>query len=77
MGFTRDDGAAFIGFPTNDNLTQGLIGASLSPTIAQETELFPEGRETRIDLDALGAKLAARKAELMDLLAAQSSQVAA
>ena len=35
----------------------------------EETELFPEVRETRIDLDALGAKLAARKAELMTLLA--------
>ena len=35
----------------------------------EETELFPEVRETRIDLDALGAKLAARKAELMALLA--------
>jgi len=35
----------------------------------EETELFPEVRETRIDLNALGAKLAARKAELMALLA--------
>jgi hemerythrin superfamily protein len=35
----------------------------------EETELFPEVRETKIDLDALGAKLAARKAELMALLA--------
>ncbi|MEI9964841.1 MAG: hemerythrin domain-containing protein [Caulobacteraceae bacterium] len=35
----------------------------------EETELFPEVRETDIDLDALGAKLAARKAELMALLA--------
>jgi hypothetical protein len=35
----------------------------------EETELFPEVRETKIDLDALGAKLAARKAELMTLLA--------
>jgi hemerythrin superfamily protein len=33
----------------------------------EEEELFPEVRETRIDLDALGAKLAARKAELMAL----------
>ncbi len=36
----------------------------------EEGELFPEVRETRIDLDALGAKLAARKAELLDLHAA-------
>jgi hemerythrin superfamily protein len=35
----------------------------------EETELFPEVRETDIDLDALGAKLAARKAELMAQLA--------
>ncbi len=34
----------------------------------EETELFPEMRETDIDLEALGAQLAARKAELMDLL---------
>ena len=35
----------------------------------EETELFPEVRETNIDLEALGAELAARKAELMTLLA--------
>jgi hypothetical protein len=35
----------------------------------EETELFPEMRETDIDLEALGAQLAARKAELMNLLA--------
>ena len=35
----------------------------------EETELFPEVRETRIDLEALGVRLAARKAELMELLA--------
>lgn len=35
----------------------------------EEGELFPEVRETDIDLQALGAKLAARKAELMALLA--------
>lgn len=35
----------------------------------EETELFPEVRETDIDLEALGAQLAARKAELMALLA--------
>jgi hemerythrin superfamily protein len=31
----------------------------------EETELFPEVRETNLNLEALGAKLAARKAELM------------
>jgi hemerythrin superfamily protein len=30
----------------------------------EEEELFPEVRETKLDLDTLGAKLAARKAEL-------------
>jgi hemerythrin superfamily protein len=35
----------------------------------EETELFPKVRETRVDLKALGAKLAARKAQLMTLLA--------
>ena len=36
----------------------------------EESELFPEVRETRIDLDALGTKLAARKAELLEQHAA-------
>ena len=36
----------------------------------EESELFPEVRQTRIDLDALGAKLAARKAELLERHAA-------
>lgn len=35
----------------------------------EEAELFPAVRETNIDLDELGARLAARKAELTDLLA--------
>jgi hemerythrin superfamily protein len=35
----------------------------------EETELFPEVRETRLNLETLGAKLAARKAELLALLA--------
>lgn len=34
----------------------------------EETELFPEVRGTKIDLTSLGAKMAARKAELMALL---------
>jgi hemerythrin superfamily protein len=33
----------------------------------EETKLFPEVRGTRLDLDALGAQLAARKSELMVL----------
>jgi hemerythrin superfamily protein len=43
----------------------------------EESDLFPEVRETRIDLDALGAKLAARKAELLDLLTSMSAQAVA
>ena len=35
----------------------------------EETELFPEVRKTDIDLEALGAKLATRKSELMASLA--------
>lgn len=35
----------------------------------EESELFPEVRETKLDLAALGARLAARKAELTALLA--------
>ena len=35
----------------------------------EESELFPEVRETRVDLDTLGARLADRKAELLELLA--------
>ena len=33
----------------------------------EETELFPEMRETSLDLEALGTKLARRKADLMQL----------
>lgn len=39
----------------------------------EESELFPELRDTDIDLVALGARLAARKAELMALLAAPAN----
>jgi hemerythrin superfamily protein len=35
----------------------------------EESELFPEVRETKLDLNALGAQLAARKSELMATLA--------
>ncbi|KAI0631083.1 carboxylesterase from carbohydrate esterase [Trametes polyzona] len=40
MGFMRDDGAAFIGYPSNGNLTAGLLGASLNTTVVNNT-LFP------------------------------------
>jgi hypothetical protein len=35
----------------------------------EEEELFPEVRKTKLDLAAVGAKLASRKKELMALLA--------
>ncbi|KAI0819941.1 carboxylesterase from carbohydrate esterase [Trametes gibbosa] len=41
MGFMRDDGAAFIGYPSSGNLTAGLLGASLNATVANNA-LFPE-----------------------------------
>ncbi|KAI0356107.1 carboxylesterase from carbohydrate esterase [Trametes cingulata] len=41
MGFMRDDGAAFIGYPVHGNLTAGLLGASLNVTVANNP-LFPE-----------------------------------
>ncbi|HUO21725.1 MAG TPA: hemerythrin domain-containing protein [Caulobacteraceae bacterium] len=37
----------------------------------EESDLFPEARQTQIDLEALGDKLAARKAELMAPLASE------
>ncbi|KAL6301859.1 carboxylesterase from carbohydrate esterase [Sparassis latifolia] len=40
MGYMRDDGAAFIGYPTSDNLTAGLIAQSL-PTTVVNNSLFP------------------------------------
>jgi hypothetical protein len=35
----------------------------------EESELFPEVKETGLDLTAIGAALAARKAELLGILA--------
>ncbi|MBV9509311.1 MAG: hemerythrin domain-containing protein [Caulobacteraceae bacterium] len=39
----------------------------------EESELFPEVRQTRIDLASLGAQLAARKAELIERLSSPIS----
>ncbi|CDO70485.1 hypothetical protein BN946_scf184569.g28 [Trametes cinnabarina] len=50
MGFMRDDGAAFIGYPTNGNLTAGLIGASLNTTVANNP-LFPEPTGPNVTLN--------------------------
>ncbi|KAI0760186.1 carboxylesterase from carbohydrate esterase [Fomes fomentarius] len=41
MGFMRDDGAAFIGYPKNSNLTQGVLDAFLNTTVV-DNPLFPE-----------------------------------
>ncbi|KAM5533408.1 hypothetical protein V8D89_012958 [Ganoderma adspersum] len=50
MGFMRDDGAAFIGYPTNGNLTDGVIGASLNTTIVNNP-LFPEPSGPNVTTD--------------------------
>jgi hypothetical protein len=39
----------------------------------EESELFPAAREAGMDLDGLGAKLAARKAELLALMAPRAA----
>jgi hemerythrin superfamily protein len=57
------------GQPLYDALVKVLSEQVRHHVEEEETELFPEVRETRMDLDALGAKLAARKAELLALLA--------
>ncbi|RDX47285.1 carboxylesterase from carbohydrate esterase [Lentinus brumalis] len=41
MGFMRDDGGPFIGYPRDGNLTEGLLGASLNITVVNNP-LFPE-----------------------------------
>ncbi|KAH9922530.1 carboxylesterase from carbohydrate esterase [Fomitopsis serialis] len=40
MGYMRDDGAAFIGYPNTTNLTAALIAQSL-PTAVVDNSLFP------------------------------------
>ncbi|OBZ67858.1 Cholinesterase [Grifola frondosa] len=50
MGFMRDDGAAFIGYPTSSNLTAGVLGAFL-PTSIVNNSLFPEPTGSNSTLD--------------------------
>ncbi|KAI0739014.1 carboxylesterase from carbohydrate esterase [Daedaleopsis nitida] len=47
MGFMRDDGAAFIGYPKDGNLTEGVIGAFLNTTVV-DNPLFPEPKGPNI-----------------------------
>ncbi|EMD35536.1 hypothetical protein CERSUDRAFT_75111 [Gelatoporia subvermispora B] len=50
MGFMRDDGAAFIGYPTNDNVTDGLLGAFI-PLSVEDNPLFPLPTGSNATLD--------------------------
>ncbi|KAI8969416.1 carboxylesterase from carbohydrate esterase [Trametes punicea] len=50
MGFMRDDGAAFIGYPRSANLTAGLIGASLNTSVV-DNPLFPEPTGPNVTLN--------------------------
>lgn len=50
MGYMRDDGAAFIGYPTSGNLTQGLLEQYLPASVANNS-LFPEPTGTNATLD--------------------------
>jgi hypothetical protein len=57
------------GQPLYDAKVKVLGGQIRHHVEEEESELFPEVRKTTIDLHALGAKLAARKVELITLLA--------
>ncbi|OCH86808.1 carboxylesterase from carbohydrate esterase [Obba rivulosa] len=58
MGFMRDDGAAFIGYPTSDNVTAGLLGAFL-PLTVENNSLFPvpTGPNATLDVFNLTARV--------------------
>ncbi|PCH44337.1 carboxylesterase from carbohydrate esterase [Wolfiporia cocos MD-104 SS10] len=59
MGYMRDDGAAFIGYPTNTNLTQALINQYL-PTSVVGSSLFvpPTGPNATLDVFNVTARVA-------------------
>ncbi|EKM58107.1 uncharacterized protein PHACADRAFT_252144 [Phanerochaete carnosa HHB-10118-sp] len=52
IGWMRDDGAAFIGTPTNDNAAQALEAAGL-PTALANNSLFPIPSNEATDIDDL------------------------
>ncbi|PCH35223.1 carboxylesterase from carbohydrate esterase [Wolfiporia cocos MD-104 SS10] len=59
MGYMRDDGAAFIGYPTSANLTQGIIEQDL-PTSVVGNPLFtpPTGPNATLDVFNVTARVA-------------------
>ncbi|PCH35219.1 carboxylesterase from carbohydrate esterase [Wolfiporia cocos MD-104 SS10] len=59
MGYMRDDGAAFIGYPTTDNLTQALQNQYL-PTSVVGNPLFtpPTGPNATLDVFNVTARVA-------------------
>ncbi|CCM06056.1 uncharacterized protein FIBRA_08303 [Fibroporia radiculosa] len=59
MGYMRDDGAAFIGYPTTTNITQALIDQYLPTTVANSS-LFvpPTGPNATLDVFNLTARVA-------------------
>ncbi|KAH9947522.1 carboxylesterase from carbohydrate esterase [Amylocystis lapponica] len=59
MGYMRDDGAPFIGYPTSDNITAGLRAQDL-PTKVANSSLFvqPTGANATLDVFNVTARIA-------------------
>ncbi|KAL6306366.1 carboxylesterase from carbohydrate esterase [Sparassis latifolia] len=58
IGYMRDDGAAFIGYPTNGNLTAGLIAQDLSTTVVNNSLFAPlTGPNTALDVFNVTARV--------------------